>query len=308
MIELTIILLVPIALAVVVVTMSRPATVAVTSDGGSDVRDVLVHRFIERSQRFRRGGAIVALLAAMAYLVALESVDRSGVNLNLLVFASIGLAGSIGGSILAEAFRVRHRRRGPRIASLDVRDPEAYRDRAADLRERVLVALALAGLVGAVITGENRLRVAALGAVVIVLAGLRRWVMHRIALRPRPVVSADVAAADDEVRRLASSAGISRPMVTLGALAVSAQWLAVVSPRTDPTRTVQVVSIVAWIGSIGLFIAACGWWWTNRSFGLVPAHLEAVGGSRSHLLRWTLGVLAVCITMMVLLIVARSQA
>lgn len=112
MIELTIILLVPIALAVVVVTMSRPATVAVTSDGGSDVRDVLVHRFIERSQRFRRGGAIVALLAAMAYLVALESVDRSGVNLNLLVFASIGLAGSIGGSILAEAFRVRHRRRG----------------------------------------------------------------------------------------------------------------------------------------------------------------------------------------------------
>ena len=75
-------------------------------------------------------------------------------------------------------------------------------------------------MVGAVITGENLTQVVALGAAVVVLAAVRHWAMHRIALRPRPVVSADVAAADDEVRRMASSAGISRPMITLAALAV----------------------------------------------------------------------------------------
>ena len=204
MIPLTILLLVVVGLVVVVVTMSRPAPLVVTPDGPPAVRDVLVRRFIDRSQRFRRGGAIVGLGLMVTYLIAVDSTQNTGIDLNLLVFASIGLTGSIGGSILAEGFRVRRHGRGPRIASLDVRDPEAYRDRAADQRERVLLALAAAGVVGSLITGENLPQVVAFGAVVVVLALVRRWVMHRIALRPRPVVLADVAAADDEVRRLVS--------------------------------------------------------------------------------------------------------
>src|SRR4051794_8881432 len=163
-----------------------------------------------------------------AYLVMADAADASGVELNLLLFGSIGLAGSIGGSILAEAFRVR--RPGPRTASLEVRDPADYRDRSADQRERVLLALAAAGVIGSLVTGEHRERVIALGSVVVVLAFVRRWAVRRIALRPRPVVPAELAAADDEVRRMAASAGTSRPMVTLGALAISAQWFAVVAP------------------------------------------------------------------------------
>ena len=290
-------------LGFVIVTMSRPSPV-VAGAAAPPVRDVLVGRFIDRSQRFRRSGAIVGLVLMTASLVLADAADASGVDLNLLVFASIGLAGSIGGSILAEAFRVR--RPGPRTASLDVRDPADYRDRTADRRERVLLALAAAGVGGALVTGQHLGRVCVLGAVVAVLALVRRWAVRRIALRPRPVVPAELAAADDEVRRMAASAGTSRPMVTLGALAISAQWFAVVSPGTDLARAAEIVSVVAWIGSIVLFLTACGWWWTNRSFGLTPVHLEAAGGTRSHLRWWALGIIALCLVMMALVVLARG--
>ncbi len=290
---------------IVLGTMIRSDPLAIDGVAPTAVRDVLVGRFIDRSQRFRRAGAIVALVLMASYLIASDSADGNGVNLDFLVFASIGLAGSIGGSILAEGFRVR--RHGPRTASLDVRDPGAYRDQAADQRERVILVLAALGLVGAMVTGEHPHRVIALGAVVVVLAGVRRWVMRRIALRPRPAVPADVAAADDEVRRLASSAGISRPMVTLGALAVSSQWFAVVSPGADLSLPIEVVSIIAWLGSIVLFLTACGWWWTNRSFGLNPAHLQAAGAPRSHLRWWTLVIVAAGFAMVALVVLARGM-
>ena len=269
------------------------------------VDDVLVGRFIERSQRFRRTGAIVGILLMLSYLIASASAGDDGIEFNFDLFASIGLAGSICGSILAEGFRVR--RRGPRIVSLDVRDPDIYRDRTADQRERVLLVLAAAGVVGAVVTGEHLVRVIAFGAVMVLLSIMRPWVMHRIAVRSRPVVPADVAAADDEVRRMAASSGISRPMVTLGALALSAQWGAVVSPGPDPGRAAAIVSVIAWVGSLVLFLAACWWWWTNRSFGLSPAQLQTAGGSRSHLGRWALGIVGILVAMVALLMLARNM-
>ena len=270
------------------------------------MQDVLVRRFIDRSQRFRRAGAIVGLVLVTCSLVLADAVDGSGVHLDLLLLASIGLAGSIAGSIVAEAFRVR--RPGPRTASLVRRDPDAYRDRAAEQRERVLLVMAAAGVAGSLVTGEHLPRVVALGTVVVVLAVLRRWAVERIALRPRPAVPAALAEADDEVRRMAASAGTSRPMVTLGALAISAQWAAVVSPGLDLARATEVVSIIAWGGSIVLFLTACGWWWTNRSFGLTPQHLAAAGGPQSHLRWWALGIIGLCLALMVVVVVARNQA
>lgn len=140
------------------------------------IDEVLVGRFIERSQRFRRTGAIVGIVLMLSYLVALASMGDDGIEFNFDVLASIGLAGSICGSILAEGFRVR--RTGPRIVSLDVRDPDIYRDRTADQRERVLLVLAAAGVIGAVVTGEHLVRVIAFGAAIVMLALLRPWVMH----------------------------------------------------------------------------------------------------------------------------------
>jgi hypothetical protein len=208
------------------------------------VADVLVGRFIERSQRFRRAGAIVGILGMLCALIVATAGGDEGIELNLTLFASIGLAGSIGGSILAEGFRMR--RSGPRIVSLDVRDPDVYRDQVADRRERVLLVLAAVGFVGAAITGEHLVRVVGLGAVMVAIAVIRPWVMRRISLRSRPVVPAEVAAADDEVRRLASSSGTSRPMMTLGALAVSAQWAAVAS--SGPTWPRPLRWCRSWLG------------------------------------------------------------
>jgi hypothetical protein len=122
------------------------------------------------------------------------------------------------------------------------------------------------------------------------------------------VAPVDVAAAADAVRRLASSAVISRPMATLAALAVSSQWLAVGAPGVHLARPTEVVSVIALLGSVVLFLAACRWWWTNRSFGLTPVHLRAAGGSRSHLRWWALGLVGICLAMMAMLILARNMS
>lgn len=305
------ILLIPVVATIIGLTfavarMSRPAPLAVGATGRPAIRDVLVRRFIDRSQRYRRNGAIVGIVLMALYLIALDSTGASGFNLNLLVLASIGLAGSIGGSILAEGFRVRHR--GPRIASLDVRDPDDYRDRTADRRERVLLVLAAAGVVGALITGEHLTGVIVLAALVVLLAVMRRWVIHRIALRPRPVMPIEVEAADDEVRKLASSAGTSRPMVTLGALTISLQWIAVVSHGADLSRSTEVTSAIAWLGSIVLALTAWAWWWTNRSLGVTPVQLQAFGGSKSHVKWWAVAAAGICLTMTAMLIVSRNMS
>lgn len=284
---------------------ARPALVATTGPV-SGVDDVLVGRFIERSQRFRRSGAIVGLVVMLTVLVGLDAVDSRGIDLNLLVFASIGLAGSIGGSILAEGFRVRHR--GPRTASLEVRDPASYRDATADRREQILLVLAGAAVLGAWVTGQHLARAVGLAAVVVVLALVRHWAVRRVALRPRPVVPAAVAAADDHVRRLATSVGISRPMTTLAALIVSAQWASVPTEAVDPSWLVGGASLVAAIGSVVLFVVAVRWWWVNRSFGLAPQERAVVGGSRSHLARWILGCTIAVVAMMALVVLARSTS
>lgn len=96
-------------------------------------------------------------------------------------------------------------------------------------------------------------------------------------------------------------------MVTLGALALSAQWGAVVSPGPDLGRAAAIVSVIAWVGSLVVFLAACWWWLANRSFGLSPAPLQAAGGSRSHLGRWVLGILGVIVAMMAMLMLARNM-
>ena len=266
---------------------------------------MLIGRFIERSQRFRRAGAIVGLLGMFCYLIVAAAGGDEGIELNTTLFASIGLAGSVGGSILAEGFRVR--RKGPRIVSLEVRDPDAYRDRTADRRERVLLVMAGVGVAGALVTGEHLVRVIALGAVMAAIALIRPWVMRRISSRSRPVLADEVAEADDEVRRLASSVGTSRPMMTLGALAISAQWATVVSQGPDLGPAEAVASVVAWLGSIGLFFAALRWWWVNRTFGLTSSQLEAAGGTRSHLAGWALGIVAMLVVMMALLALGRGM-
>lgn len=253
---------------------ARAARLAATTAGHDDhdAHAVLVGRFIDRSMRYRRNGALAGLVVLVAaVIVRAAAIDdgQAGVRFDLLTLASIGLAGSIVGSIAAEGFRLRAQR-GPRLATLEVRTTEDYLDPIADRREVLVAVLAGVGVAGSLLAGAAELRAVLFGLAVAGLAGIRRWAIRRIALRPRPALSDDLRHADDELRRMAASVGVSRPTVTLAALLVAAQWGAVsAGAATAPAGTLaDVIQVAAWIGSVGAFAVAVRWWWRNRSFGL----------------------------------------
>lgn len=239
---------------------------------GDHAHAVLVGRFIDRSVRYRRNGGLAGLVVLVAVvIVRAAAVDdgQAGVRFDLLTLASIALAGSIVGSIAAEGFRLRART-GPRVATLDVRSAQDYSDPISDRRELVVAALAAIGIIGSVVVGESQVRAVLLGLSLAALAVIRRWAIRRIALRPRPPLPDDVRRADDELRRLAASVGVSRPIVTLGALLLAAQWGAVstAAARGQTGNLESLIAVIAWIGSVGAFLVAVRWWWQNRSFGL----------------------------------------
>jgi hypothetical protein len=252
---------------VVALAVGRPADELVSASGVAEPSRLLVTRFIDRSRRYRRNGAIVGLvLAAVAFTAfEAESGDRNGPQLDLVPLFSIGLTGSIAGSVVAEAFRFR-RPSGPRTASLDVRDPESYGDPVTARREGFVGACSLLAVVASLATGNAVVRILVLGTVVVALALLRRWGSRRIAMRGRPALDPSVAEADDEVRRMAVASGLSRPAVTLAALVVSAQFAALNRPGG-----LAAVNTAAAVMSLVFFALAVVWWWRNRSFGLVPA-------------------------------------
>jgi uncharacterized iron-regulated membrane protein len=152
------------------------------------------------------------------------------------------------------------------VATLEVRDPDDYRDPIEQRRLWAVVACALAAPVASLLAGGPLLVPIALGAIVASLAALDRWVAQRIALRPRPAVPDDLRAADDRVRRLAISAGVGRPIVVLAGLLTSAQWGAVAAGE----GTAEGVDTAAGLLSAVLAIAAVVLWWTNRDLGLTP--------------------------------------
>jgi hypothetical protein len=183
---------VAIVVAIAVAAIDPSATAIVTAARLPEPSATLVVRFIDRSRRFRRTGAIAALLAFLAGLVVWTTErDTSGFNIDLVTMVGVGLAGSTLGSIAAEAFRLRTPR-GPRVASLDVRDPEAYRDHLADRLEWVILALTTIVIVGGAVTGARVVIALWWGAGLVTLAGLRRWATRAVAVRPRPVVPASV--------------------------------------------------------------------------------------------------------------------
>lgn len=239
------------------------------TQGGPEMR-VLFIRFVERSRRFRRLGALAGFMVAMSISVVLDNELDGGwrVDGGIVPLAAIALAGSIGGSLLAEGFRLR-RPRGARTASLEPRDPLRYADAVAAGRERWVLGASAAALLAAVLSGSPGLgvvlAVAALG-----LAALRRWATRRVALRPRPAVPARLIEADDEVRRLAVSAGISRPIVMLMALLAAAQWQLAGDAVVDSEGGAlgDVAELVADGASLMLLAASGWWWWQNRWFGL----------------------------------------
>ena len=229
----------------------------------------LVMRFIERSQRYRRNGALGGLIAATIIWIALTLNNNSAsASISSLAVMSIALSGSVLGALLAEAFRF-SRARGPRSASLDVRSPDAYDDKTSGRRETWLWAFSAVAVAASVFLAGPVGVQAVLVFAVVVLSTVRRWGTRRITLRPRAAVSETLVEADDLIRRLAVASGISRPIVTLIALAISAQFGAATPDVVSGAESY--VGFASALMSGGLFLAAVWWWWENLTFGLVPA-------------------------------------
>ncbi|MEZ5168495.1 MAG: hypothetical protein R2695_19210 [Acidimicrobiales bacterium] len=256
----SVVVLVVIALMIWLVVSARLSVTAMAAHVATSPGTVgLFERYFDRSRRFRTAGAVAGCLVAAltAVILSIENDQSRGSGLDLLVVMSVALAGSVIGSVLAEAFRMR-RPRGPRVVSLEVRDPAQYRDPISDRRERVTAALATIAAGVGLAAGEPA--VVALGLVVWACVATRRWATARIALRARPALPPAVAEADDSIRRLATSSGLGRPMVTLQLLTVCWQ-----------------LRLLAWnhalfgLASSATFWVAAMWWWDNRSFGLITS-------------------------------------
>jgi hypothetical protein len=220
----------------------------------------LVERFVLRSRRFRTGGALVGLVVALV-LAACAAAERRNpdviIDVDILATATIAFGGAVVGAIAAEAFRLR-RPSGPRSAALSVREPVHYADGVADRREQVLLTGCGVTLVVGIVLGGFSAASVGFGVLMALVAVCRRAAVRRIALRPRPALRPALADADDDVRRLAASYGLSRPALILEALL---GYQACVSMVRNGAPILAV-------GAAAFAIHAVGWWWEARSFGL----------------------------------------
>lgn len=267
----------------------------------------LVVRFIERSRRFRTNGAIATLILAAAgsYLYATETgTGGRAIEIDLVYLAAIGASGALAGSVLAEAFRF-GRPRGPRVASLEVRDPQAYDDPVVARREQaLLLTTAVAAAVG--MLGDGSIpQTAVLMAMIVLLAALRRWGTRRIALRGRPALDTDLTAADDLVRRMAVSAGVGRPVTVLMALVGSLLWGSVSQAHGFHDGPVAAsVSGAGVVVATASWIVAAVWWFQNRSYGLVRPDGRAI--TRFSHLRLVIAAVLTLVSVNIILLIGVS--
>ncbi|MFN8018666.1 MAG: hypothetical protein U0P45_11140 [Acidimicrobiales bacterium] len=129
-------------------------------------------------------------------------------------------------------------------------------------------------------------------AAAIVVVAARHWAERRIADRPRPALPPPTIDADDRVRQLGASQGVGAPATCLVLLLIAS--------------AVAPVPFVGPLAAIGLLISAFVRWWQGRSLGLTPDEQAAIGGIRSHLAAWVLGLAAVPLITAVATIAARG--
>ncbi len=105
-----------------------PTETLVAANATTPAGRALMRRFISRSRRFRLVGGLVGI--GISLVITATRSDASGsITIGLLP----ALAGAVAGSIVAEAFRIRPVR-GPRTASLGIRQHVDYSDVTADMR------------------------------------------------------------------------------------------------------------------------------------------------------------------------------
>lgn len=251
-------------------TAPDPFTVA-AGVGARGAAQEVVARFVERSRRFRRTGAFVGFIAAATvWLVHQVATEPESQTVGLAAVAAVGLVGSLGGTVAAEAFRLRRHRDGTRTASLRPRDDSLAEDGVTTVRERIVGVVALAGVGLAVAFGS--LLGGALAGMSLLLLAVRRWAQQRIVTRARPALPPDLVHADQAVRKLAAVHGIGRPATTVGILVCSVAF-----GRIGAASGVA----EAGLASLALLAVGAAWWWSDARYGDTarrPSASAVVGG------------------------------
>ncbi|MGQ0743207.1 MAG: hypothetical protein ACT4OS_02495 [Acidimicrobiales bacterium] len=158
----------------------------------------LIARYLSRVRQHRYNGAVLggglALLHSVTYEQNISIGIGSGSPLGDLLFGS--LAGLLVGSVLAETWRIRRRRR-VRQAEISVRSPEAE---AKSLRVPVAVLTIFTVLLA---LASRRAWPTGMAAASLLLLVVHRLVLRAVAERGRPALPEDLRDADDAIRAFA---------------------------------------------------------------------------------------------------------
>lgn len=243
----------------------RPDELA-TENGLTGQGGVLLDRYVDRADRFRRTGTLVGFtVAGTVWLVYQAAVEPAAVTLALAPVAAVGLTGSLLGTIAAEVFRFRRPLDVVRTASLSRREDSLVDDAVVERRESLVVIAAIGA--GAYSFAAASPLAAVLAGVAVLLIPVRRWAQHRIVTRPRSALPADVAEADTVIRRLAAVHGIGRPAMAAAVLILSVSFGHLASDDGTPGSA---------LASIVLLVVGIVWWWTGRSYGGSRLRMPAV--------------------------------
>ncbi len=244
---------------VVILRRERPVLHPVTRAAAAGPGVVVIDRHLARADWFRRFGAWAGF--AVAVEIGIIWYGRVGFGVGdtsvLGDVLAMPMLGSLIGTIAAETYHLQHGVAASRVADLADR---RGRFRAADMATKMRIWSGVAVIAtgaAAIRSGSLLLLVAAIAVPLVVEATARS-----VETRSRPALSADVAAADDSIRRWA----IERLDRSGYAIAVLlAGWGLLGSGFIAPFSSVVPLAIVIGWGAI---IASFRIW---RSIGRIPA-------------------------------------
>lgn len=208
----------------------------------------LLHRWLARSRWFRTiGGMCGVIVAVMAH---------AGQVLRLEVVLLFGTGGVLIGAAVSEWHRAR-RRRGSRIAAIEVRSVGQYLD---ETNRRRTLALGAINLVLLAVSTVDLNRAGVLWALLgLAVLGAARLFQHRVVSRPRPHLPKHLLEADDLARHLAISRNLAMPANIVAAAVLGNGFGNGLPPRSGN------LDVVLGFGFLGV---AVWWWWKNRRMGL----------------------------------------
>ena len=253
-------LLLALAAAMVAVRRTRPVLHPVSRAASSGAGAEVIERHLNRSDWFRRFGAWAGF--ALAVEIGIIWYGRVGFGIGdtsiLADVLAMPMLGSLVGTIAAETYRLRGK--GTRARIVDLSDRRGrYRDLDTVRKMRVWSGAAVAAAVAAAVhTGSFWLLI----AVVMVPLGVEVTV-RSIETRSRPVLSAEVEAADDSIRRWATER-LDRSGYAIAVLLTGWGVLGSGFPDVFSSNAVPLAVLVGW----GVLIASFRIW---RAIGRIPA-------------------------------------